>query len=76
MNYRHAYHAGNFADVFKHIVLIALIQSLAAKTTPFCFLDTHAGSGIYDLQSAEAQKNKEFRQWYQQNSGNKPIRLN
>lgn len=60
MNYRHAYHTGNFADVFKHIVLTALIQSLLKKPTPFCFLDTHAGSGVYDLQSPEAQKTKEF----------------
>lgn len=60
MNYRHAYHAGNFADVFKHIVLVGLTQSLLRKDSAFCFLDTHAGSGFYDLSSDAAQKGKEF----------------
>ncbi|HUH56842.1 MAG TPA: 23S rRNA (adenine(2030)-N(6))-methyltransferase RlmJ, partial [Rhodanobacter sp.] len=40
MNYRHAYHAGNFADVLKHTVLHALIESLQAKPAPFCYIDT------------------------------------
>lgn len=60
MNYRHSYHAGNFADVFKHIVLIALIKSQLHKETGFCYIDTHAGIGLYDLLSDEAQKSKEF----------------
>lgn len=60
MNYRHAYHAGSFADVFKHIILVALTQSFLRKATPFCYLDTHAGMGCYDLFSKEAQKSKEF----------------
>lgn len=60
MNYRHNYHAGSFADVFKHIVLIALIQSLLQKEKPFCYLDTHAGAGRYDLSSEAAQKSREF----------------
>lgn len=60
MNYRHIYHAGNFADVLKHSVLIALIQSLLHKNTAFCYLETHAGTGCYDLFSEAAQKNKEF----------------
>jgi len=60
MNYRHLYHAGNFADVIKHIVLIALLKSLQRKATPFCFLDTHAGIGIYPLQSVETQKKQEY----------------
>jgi len=60
MNYRHTYHAGNFADVFKHVVLIALIQSLLQKDTAFCYLETHAGTGFYDLFSAAAQKSREF----------------
>ncbi len=60
MNYRHLYHAGNFTDVFKHIVLVALIQSLLKKDNAFCFIDTHAGIGLYDLFSTEAQKTKEF----------------
>lgn len=60
MNYRHIYHAGNFADVFKHSILTLLIQSLLRKEKPFCYLDTHAGIGVYDLQSIEAQKTKEY----------------
>jgi 23S rRNA (adenine2030-N6)-methyltransferase len=60
MNYRHIYHAGNFADVFKHCVLIALLQALQRKEKGFCYLDTHAGSGRYDLRAAEAQKTGEF----------------
>ena len=61
MNYRHAYHAGNFADVVKHATLALLIERLKAKATPFCVLDTHAGIGRYDLSSTEAQKTGEFR---------------
>ena len=59
MNYRHSFHAGNFADVFKHAILIALLESLKAKQTPFCYFDTHAGSGRYDLRSEEAKKTRE-----------------
>lgn len=60
MNYRHLYHAGNFADVVKHIVLVGLITSLLRKDNAFCFLDTHAGPGYYDLLSEPAKKNKEY----------------
>ena len=60
MNYRHCYHAGNFADVIKHVVLIVLLQALQRKETPFCFLDTHAGIGLYELQSIQAQKKLEY----------------
>lgn len=60
MNYRHIYHAGNFADVFKHCVLLLLIESLLHKDKPFCYVDTHAGIGIYDLQSEFAQKTLEY----------------
>ena len=56
MNYRHAFHAGNFADVLKHAVLVALLESLKGKQTPFSYLDTHAGAGRYNLHSTEAQK--------------------
>ncbi len=59
MNYRHIYHAGNFADVFKHIILIALIERLKLKEAAFFALDTHAGIGMYDLKSEEAQKTNE-----------------
>jgi 23S rRNA (adenine2030-N6)-methyltransferase len=60
MNYRHSFHAGNFADAFKHIILIALIKSLQRKDTPFCYLDTHAGIGLYDLLTESTQKSKEY----------------
>lgn len=59
MNYRHAYHAGNFADVVKHAVLALLVEHLRAKPAPFCVLDTHAGIGRYDLASAEALRTGE-----------------
>ena len=61
MNYRHAFHAGNFADVHKHIVLLALIERLKRKATPLFFLDTHAGRGRYDLQSSDAMRGNEAR---------------
>jgi len=59
MNYRHIYHAGNFADVFKHIVLVMVLDHLRQKDKPFFVLDTHAGIGLYDLESEEAQKTGE-----------------
>jgi 23S rRNA (adenine2030-N6)-methyltransferase len=59
MNYRHAYHAGNFADVLKHMVLVALIDALEQKASPFAYIDTHAGRGRYDLRGAEARKTAE-----------------
>src|SRR5207249_2867466 len=57
---KHAYHAGNFADVVKHITLIALLFALARKPTPYCYIDTHAGTGFCDLFSDFATKNKEY----------------
>ena len=60
MNYSHLYHAGNFTDVLKHVVLISLIKSLLCKEKGFFYLDTHAGAGVYDLFSAAAKKNKEY----------------
>jgi 23S rRNA (adenine2030-N6)-methyltransferase len=60
MNYSHSYHAGNFADVFKHIVLLALVKSFLRKDNGFCYLDTHAGSGFYDLSAESSQKTKEY----------------
>lgn len=62
MNYRHAYHAGNFADVLKHVVLLALIDALKAKPTPFAVIDTHAGAGCYALEAKEAEKTGEWRE--------------
>ena len=60
MNYRHAYHAGNHADVLKHAVLAKVIERLAAKDKPFAVLDAHAGAGAYDLQGLEANKTGEW----------------
>jgi 23S rRNA (adenine2030-N6)-methyltransferase len=60
MNYRHAFHAGNFADVFKHTILVGLLQALKEKPAPFCYFDTHAGAGSYDLRGGEAMKTGEF----------------
>lgn len=59
MNYRHAFHAGNFADVFKHAIVTGLIESLKAKQTPFHYFDTHAGAGRYDLRGEQARKTGE-----------------
>ena len=59
--YRHHFHAGSFADVFKHAALVRLLVALAAKAKPFCYVDTHAGVGRYDLTHPWAQKNTEFR---------------
>ncbi len=61
MNYRHIYHAGNFADVLKHAVLARLIVYLQQKDKAFRVLDTHAGIGLYDLTAGEAQKTGEWR---------------
>lgn len=60
MNYRHSFHAGNFADVHKHITLLALLDSLLKKPKPLFFLDTHAGRGEYDLTAREAQRGGEW----------------
>lgn len=59
MNYRHAYHAGNFADVHKHVALMAILTHLKKKASPFVFVDTHAGRGCYELSSAEASRTAE-----------------
>ncbi|MGI9400249.1 MAG: 23S rRNA (adenine(2030)-N(6))-methyltransferase RlmJ [Rhizobiaceae bacterium] len=60
MNYRHAYHAGNFADVFKHIILTRVIEYLKRKDGAFRVYDTHAGTGIYDLASPETARTGEW----------------
>ncbi|MSQ73703.1 MAG: 23S rRNA (adenine(2030)-N(6))-methyltransferase RlmJ, partial [Betaproteobacteria bacterium] len=59
--YRHQFHAGNFADVFKHALLAQLVLGLARKENPFFCLDTHAGIAHYDLQHEWTQKNAEYR---------------
>jgi 23S rRNA (adenine2030-N6)-methyltransferase len=61
MNYRHAYHAGNFADVLKHVTLVATLDHLGRKESPYFYLDTHAGRGDYPLMSAEAARAGEYR---------------
>jgi 23S rRNA (adenine2030-N6)-methyltransferase len=61
MNYRHAFHAGNFADVLKHVVLMMLVEHLKKKPAPFFFLDTHAGGGAYDLSLGESQRSGEYK---------------
>jgi 23S rRNA (adenine2030-N6)-methyltransferase len=61
MNYRHAYHAGNFADVLKHVVLARVITYLKLKPQPFRVIDTHAGAGRYDVTGYEAGKTQEWR---------------
>jgi 23S rRNA (adenine2030-N6)-methyltransferase len=60
LSYRHSFHAGNFADVLKHTVLIKILEHLVIKEKPFCCIDTHAGPGDYQLGSDYALKNKEF----------------
>lgn len=59
MNYRHGFHAGNHADVLKHLILVALLDALKRKDAPFFVLDTHAGRGQYDLAASQAQRTGE-----------------
>ena len=59
MNYRHAFHAGNFADVIKHVALTSVLLHLKKKDKPFCFVDTHAGRGLYELRGEEAARTGE-----------------
>ena len=60
MNYRHAFHAGNFADCFKHALLAWCVRAMQRKPKPALFLDTHAGIGRYDLAGTEARRTGEF----------------
>lgn len=60
MNYRHAFHAGGFADVVKHIVLVRMLVYLQEKPAAFRVIDTHAGAGVYDLTSEEARRGGEY----------------
>jgi 23S rRNA (adenine2030-N6)-methyltransferase len=61
MNYRHGFHAGNFADILKHVILMRMLVHLKLKPAPFRVLDTHAGSGLYDLSGEEAERTGEWR---------------
>jgi 23S rRNA (adenine2030-N6)-methyltransferase len=65
LSYRHAFHAGNYADVVKHLIINLIMESLCRKETPFCYLDSHAGIGFYDLSSEFAQKTGEFKEGIQ-----------
>ena len=60
LSYRHAFHAGNHADVLKHAVETLIIEQLKSKEKPFCYLDTHAGGGCYDLSGEWPQKKAEY----------------
>lgn len=60
LSYRHAFHAGNHADVLKHAVLIQLLRYLGQKETPYMYIDTHAGAGVYALDTGYAAKNAEY----------------
>jgi 23S rRNA (adenine2030-N6)-methyltransferase len=62
VNYRHLFHAGNFADVFKHAALMLLLRALHKKDTAFCYLDTHAGIGRYDFTASQVERNPEYRE--------------
>ncbi|MDD5366548.1 MAG: 23S rRNA (adenine(2030)-N(6))-methyltransferase RlmJ [Gallionellaceae bacterium] len=60
LSYRHAFHAGNHADVLKHCVLVAMLRHMNRKDKPWWYVDSHAGAGIYDLDAAFARKNAEY----------------
>lgn len=60
LSYRHLFHAGSFADVFKHLLLTRLLLAMNEKDKPYFYLDTHAGTGVYDLSHPWAQKGREF----------------
>jgi len=69
MNYRHVYHAGNFADVLKHFLLSRVIVHLKQKAAPFRVIDTHTGAGLYDLHSEQAAKTGDMERWHRQFAG-------
>ncbi len=60
LSYRHSFHAGNFADVLKHLVLVNILQYLGQKDKPLCYIDTHAAAGAYALDSDAALKTREY----------------
>ncbi len=60
LSYQHAYHAGNFADVHKHLIMFIVLRSLLRKESPITYIDTHAGRGFYSLSEPESQKLKEY----------------
>lgn len=62
LSYQHGYHAGNFADVIKHITLMRLLAYLCQKDKPLVYMDTHSGRGLYDLKASQSLKTLEFKQ--------------
>jgi len=62
VHYQHRYHAGNFADVFKHLLLCGLLRALNRKDKPWMYLETHAGGGLYDLADEAAERTGEWRE--------------
>lgn len=60
MNYRHSFHAGNHADVLKHAIVLRMIRLMQRKEAPLCYLDSHAGTGLYDLQGEDAGRTGEY----------------
>lgn len=62
LSYRHGYHAGNHADVIKHLCLVEILDYLTQKDKPLCYIDTHSGGGAYSLQSHEANKTAEYKE--------------
>ncbi len=60
LSYRHSFHAGNFADVIKHVVLVEILEYLIRKDKPFTYIDTHAGAGYYALTSEPSGKTREY----------------
>jgi 23S rRNA (adenine2030-N6)-methyltransferase len=75
VNYRHAFHAGNFADCFKHALLLVLLRAMQRKEKPLLAMDTHAGSGRYDLTSGPAERTGEWRQGIARLSEANPLAL-
>jgi 23S rRNA (adenine2030-N6)-methyltransferase len=78
MHYQHRFHAGNFADVFKHVLLSGLFRALNRKDKAWCYLDTHAGAGGYDFADEAAGRTDEYRNgierlWKSQNPPRWPI---
>lgn len=62
LSYRHAFHAGNHADMLKHFTLFLVLQYFNRKDKPYWYIDTHGGAGVYNLEGSEAQKVGEYRQ--------------
>lgn len=71
LSYRHSYHAGNFADIIKHIALVEVLNHLTQKETPFEYIDTHCGAGLFNLGANDAQKLQEYKSGIAKLLGNK-----